>query len=355
MTSHNQHPLFRRATQAGFTLVEIMVGLAIGMLATLIIMQVFSVFETQKRTTTGSADAQTSGSIALFSIERDLQSAGYPLMPPTLTSSSLQCTALFVNSVAASSVGLSPVLITDGGTDSDTLNIRYGDSPLGGIPSQIKAISGTVATIDNSLGCRVNDTTLITNGATCAMSTAISITSTVPATVTLQHNTSAATNAYLACLGTWHEVTFRVNAGNLERRDLAVAGGNFEPIVAGIVNIQAQYGISAAANSNTVTSWVDATGGTWAVPAITDRNRIKAIRIAVVARNAKREATAVTTATCPTTTPTGLCAWEDSASSPAPTANLSGTDVGADWPNYRYRVFETIIPLRNVIWSKGKL
>ena len=361
MTSHNQYRLFGRPAQAGFSLVEIMVGLVIGMLATLVIMQVFSVFETQKRTTTGSADAQTNGTIALFNIERELQDAGYPLMP--LTTSSLQCTSLTVNGTAASSVaGLSPVVITDGGTGSDTLTIHYGDTALGGIPSKIKIMAGSVATIDSNFGCNGGDITLVTNGSACAMSSipasGVSAASTVPSTVTLNDTTSAAAGAYLACVGQkWHEVIFKANTttGNLEREDLSDAAPAFVPVVPGIVNIQAQYGISATANSNTVTSWVDATGGTWAAPAVADRNRIKAIRIAVVARNAKRDPAVVTTATCPSGAPTGLCAWVGSASSPAPTANLSGTDVGADWPHYRYRVFETVVPLRNVIWSKGKL
>ena len=62
-----------RLRQAGFTLVEIMVGMVIGMLATIVILQVLSVFETQKRTTTGTADAQTNGSIALYNISREMQ------------------------------------------------------------------------------------------------------------------------------------------------------------------------------------------------------------------------------------------------------------------------------------------
>jgi type IV pilus assembly protein PilW len=353
MTSHTQNPLFRRASQAGFTLVEIMVGLAIGMLTTLIILQVFSVFETQKRSTTGTADAQTNGTIALFSIERELQNAGYPLM--ALTTSPLQCTTLTLDGGAVSSVRISPVSIADGGTGSDTLTIRYGDSSKGGISSQITAMVGSVATLDNNFGCAPYDRTIITNGTTCAMSIASAVTaaSTVPAQVTLNDTTAAANGAYLACLGTWHEVTFAVNTnGDLVRSDLATATSAVA--APGIVNLQAQYGISASANSNQVTSWVDATGGTWATPAVADRNRIKAVRVSVVARNAKREGATVTAANCPTTgTATGLCAWVGSASSPAPTAVLSSAN--ADWAHYRYRVFDTIIPLRNVIWSKGKL
>jgi len=46
----------RRA--AGFSLVELMIGLVIGMVAIVVMMQVFSVSEGYKRTTTGGDDAQ---------------------------------------------------------------------------------------------------------------------------------------------------------------------------------------------------------------------------------------------------------------------------------------------------------
>ena len=154
--------------------------------------------------------------------------------------------------------------------------------------------------------------------------------------------------------------------GNLDRdREGSTAWlSGTTPSVVGIVNLQAQYGISAAANSNQVTQWVDASGGTWAAACtVANRNRIKAIRIAVVARNAKMEPSVVTAACSSTTAaaPTGLCAWDGTrASHPvvapllaAPAIDLSPGD--ANWARYRYRVFETIIPLRNVIWSKDTL
>lgn len=350
MKSGNQRSSFR---QAGFTLVEIMVGLAIGMLATLVIMQVLSVFEAQKRVTTGTADAQTNGSIALYNIGRELQMAGYPLMP--VTDSPLECTTLTFG--ATGIAGISPVTITDGVaasgiSASDTITIRYGNSPMGGVPTQITAMGAPTANdavVDNNLGCQVNDIAIITNGVICAMTsvTALSTASAIPPTITLQNNTAAIAGANLACLGTWNEVIYAVNNGNLERNGI--------PTVAGIVNLQAQYGVSATANSNQVTQWVDAAGGTWAAPAVADRNRIKAVRIAVVARTAKMEAAAVTAACSSTTAaaPTGMCAWAGSASSPAPTVNLSSGDP--NWLRYRYRVFETIIPLRNMIWSKDTL
>lgn len=331
----------RSFRQTGFTLVEIMVGLAIGMLATLVIMQVFSVFETQKRTTTGTADAQTNGGIALYNIGRELQVAGYPLMPAD--DSPLECTTLTFG--ATGITGISPVTITDGA--SDTITLRYGSSASGGIPTAITAMgapNANDATVDNNFGCQVGDITLIANGTTCAMSSATAVTGTT--TVTLADTTAAISGANLSCLGTWNEIAYAATGGELTR--------NGTPTVAGVVNLQAQYGISATAASNQITAWVDATGGTWAAPSVADRNRIKAVRIAVVARNAKMEP-GIVTAACSSTTaaaPTGLCAWEGSAASPAPAIDLS---ADANWQRYRYRVFETIVPLRNIIWSKDTL
>ncbi|HVK95151.1 MAG TPA: prepilin-type N-terminal cleavage/methylation domain-containing protein, partial [Noviherbaspirillum sp.] len=62
--------------RTGFSLIEIMVGLAMGMVSMVVIMQVFSVFEGGKRTTTGGADAQSNGAISLYMIERDVRMAG---------------------------------------------------------------------------------------------------------------------------------------------------------------------------------------------------------------------------------------------------------------------------------------
>jgi type IV pilus assembly protein PilW len=332
------------APQSGFTLIEIMVGMVIGLLATIVIMQVFSVFEAQKRTTTGTADAQTNGSIALFDITRDLQIAGYPFMP--VENSAFECSTVTIDGTAGSNhSSLSPVTITNG--TSDTVTIRYGDTANGGAPSTITALVGNDVTVGSNLGCTPGGRTLVINGTACAFSiaSAVSASSAPPATVTLANTNIAAVDANLSCLGNWNTIIYAVNNGNLERNGL--------PAIPEVVNIQAQYGVSDTPTSNQVTAWVDPTG-TWLNPTIGDRNRIKAVRIAVVSRNAKMEPTNVTAA-CSSTTgaaPSGLCAWEGTAASPAPTIFL-GAD--ANWMRYRYRVFDTIIPLRNIIWARGTL
>lgn len=329
--------------QAGFSLMEILVGLVIGLLATMVIMQVFAVFEGQKRSTTGSADAQTNGSIALYAVARDAHMAGYSLMP--VADSPFKCTTLTFGTTGIT--GISPVTITDG--VSDTIIIRYGNSPSGGIPTTIDSMgvpSANDATVVSNFACHANDIAFITNGTTCAMTRVNAVAG--AKTVTLAETAATAIGANLACLGpSWNEIAYDVNNGTMER------SGN--PSVAGVVNLQAQYGVAAAGllNSdpdfNTVVQWVDATG-TWAAPTIADRNRIKAIRVAVVARNSQMEKENVTEACSSTSsaTPTGLCAWAGSGTSPAPTIDLT---ADADWQRYRYRVYETIIPLRNMIWA----
>lgn len=357
--------------QAGFSLVEMMVALVIGLLTTLVIMQVFSVFEGQKRATTGTADAQTNGSVALYTIGRDLQMAGYGLLP--VTNSPIECSppptidsGAYTNPISTTGVrvnlDLSPVVITDGGAAgaSDSIGIVYGTNPMGGTPSLISAVVGTTVTVDNNLGCQVCDIALVISGNACTATTVIGPTAaaaTCPAipppafsttnTLDLQDVAGITAGADLACLGSWNRIAYRVNNGNLEV--------NGVPTLTDIVNIQAQYGISVTANSNQISQWVDATGGVWgAALTVADRNRIKAVRLAVVARNGLWERDIVSTA-CSSRIdprPTGLCAWEGSAASPAPPIDLSNDP---DWQHYRYRVFETIIPLRNMIWARETL
>ena len=368
-------PQYSFHKQAGFSLIEILVGLVIGLLATLVIMQVFSVFEGQKRTTTGSADAQTNGSIAIYSIEQELKMAGFGLLP-TASDTPLSCTTM--NYGATGMTSMSPVVITDGGGAagaSDSITIHYGTSSSGGVPSQITGVGVTGAndvTLGNNMGCQVGDIAMVVNGNTCNFTNVIAPAA-APDTVTigLQDPTivpANPTNYNLACIGSWITSIYRVNpnydptvAANsqayMERATATAPASSAlvsSPVVSDIVNIQAQYGVSAAASSNQVAQWVDAAGATWAAPTVADRNRIKAIHIAVVARSGLYEKAAVTN-TCTTTKGTvnkGPCAWDDSSVDPAPKIDLSNDP---NWQHYRYRVFETIVPLRNVIWAKSTL
>jgi type IV pilus assembly protein PilW len=392
----NQHPHFY---QAGFSLVEIMVGLVIGLLATLVVLQVFSVFEGQKRTTTGTADAQTNGNVALYTMKRDVQLAGYGLLP--ITNSPLECTAPNIDPATGPTppiTSLSPVTITDGGTGagaSDTITIHYGTSDTGGSFSQIGAQIGTaganIASVADYLGCKVNDIAIVINGTgagSCSLTkvTALSAANFQDITLTPFIPNPSNNLAFLACLGTWKEIQYSINPNYdptvpsnsqayLQRKETSFPTpplpGNppAVPSVGDIVNIQAQYGIADVANKNTpdtnkIVQWVNAVdglpSGNWG-PGLTSANRnlIKAVRIAIVARNGLLEKDIVTQAcsSLSSDAPNGVCAWAGSSAGTNPPSDAPAIDLSNDpnWQHYRYRVFETIIPLRNVIWSGGTL
>lgn len=130
-------------------------------------------------------------------------------------------------------------------------------------------------------------------------------------------------------------------------------GAGVDAIAMDVVLMQAQYGVSATAASDVVTQWVEPTGATWGgTPAAPDVVRIKAIRVTLVARAREAEVALVS---APCTNPSGVanvgpCSFQDAA---APVIDLSATTVaaGKTWRNYRYRVHQAVIPLRNVIWS----
>jgi len=338
--------------QTGFSLVELMVALVIGLLATLVIMQVFSAFEGQKRSTSGTADAQTNGSIALMNIQRNVQMAGYglPLPNSDLQSNALRCNALpnFTDPVTANITNIFPIQVQDGGGSnaSDTITVRYSTTARGAIPVEIidpiNAAAGTGLVADSNMGCVTDDIAVIINNTTCAMTkvadadgsgnTPVNIS--LYAAVTPSAGTAPlVAGAKIACMGNWQNYTFQVVNDELQL--------NGQPIVSEVVNMQVQYGVSAAAGSNDVTAWVNATGGTWGNPIVASRNRIKAIRVAVVLRNGLLEKANVTNA--------ALTAWTPLNGSAAPVIDLTGIP---NWQQYRYRVFETIIPLRNMLWSK---
>jgi type IV pilus assembly protein PilW len=54
-----------------------MVAMVIGMIGIIIMMQVFASAEGQKRTTTGTGDAQSNGAMAIYTLQRDIREAGY--------------------------------------------------------------------------------------------------------------------------------------------------------------------------------------------------------------------------------------------------------------------------------------
>jgi len=341
----------KRAT--GFSLVEIMVGLVIGLLTILVIMQLFAGFEGQKRTTTSGADAQENGQIALLTMERDIRMAGYGIA----NSAALGCLInSSYNGVTQAARPLIPVQITDGGVGPDRVRVLYSTSSRGAIASTITVDhppQSSVIFVNSTLGMAVKDLVIAFEpGKDCTLMQVTLVDNGLPK---LHHQSTSPWNppggqnifpkpdgyakgALLFNFGSLVDRTYRVDVNkSLEAFDFSTQAT--EILADNVVNIQARYGV-APVGSQSVNEWVDATG-VWANPSPTDIKRIKAVRIAVVARSSLREkpgenGVCHTTSVAPVSWPGG------------PAVDLTDDP---DWQCYRYKVYETIVPLRNILWA----
>lgn len=353
----------RNRFYCGFGLVEVMVALAIGMIATVIMLQTLAVSESQKRTTTGAADAQNNGAISLISMERDIRMAGWGLQGSVFVG----CTEFYTykdgaaiddNTTPGSSL-VSVLEISDGGTGPDTITIRHFDNPasqdfrfsIARIASAQTAPADPFV-VNNTLGCStVGDLIVVSNGKQCTLAQVSAVDTT---TKKISHDANAAYpyNAPSDDMAGWpkHDGTSAIECfPSFYIREYAVDTAHFRLqrtengstgyVSSGIMDVQAEYGIDNAAGG---TDWVPATGD-WENPDIDHIRQIKAARIAVLARSETFEKPVAGSTTCDTTDSlVGMSTW----------ATFDPAGFPSDWKCYRYKAYEINMPLRNVIWSR---
>ncbi len=355
----------RRGRSRGVSLVELLVAAAIGIIASLAIFQVFAVFEGQKRTTASGGEAQTSGTLALFTVERELRQAGYGINNLEFLGCKIQ--GRDAESGSNFTLELIPVKITQGAAGApDTIIVMYGSGELvpnpAGITQSMPSASSDYK-VSNRYGFQEGDIVIAAEaGKDCTLAQVSNVpggsdelvhnpgTYTDPTTGTqkdIRYNPSAfppgsgitySTNAKLFNLGSLPANNiYSVQNGQLLQQLMlfgAVPPGG-TPLYDNIVQLQAQYGKDA--NNDGVVDVFDeitpATTAQWA--------QVLAVRIAVVARSGLYEKEVVSPAT--------IRMWEDSAA--APTTVGPVWTLTADDRHYRYKLFQTVVPLRNLIWK----
>lgn len=355
----------------GFTLIELMVAMVLGLMTTVIIAEVMLKSEGNRRTTTEGSDAQLNGALALYALQRDIQMAGYGIIS---TNSVLGCEVRGkYGSNAAFSFTLAPVLITASGNAavSDTITVlRSGDSGYA-IPIFMTAAHNNTDPaffVQTTLGIAQNDIMLampLTPSAT-SWCTIFTVNGSVGNVVT------PTTIPVVAGTGTWNPSTSNMpvsypNGGmltkitNMVYRKYAVTGNDLVATdltndtdtpssnTAGtqVILMKAYYGKDKTGDG-TVDAYETTTPATNA-----EWKQVKTIRIAVVARSAQRETTPVTTAD-----PVWDVGNIDTAGSSAcgtrkcVTLKISpSTGTDTEWQHYRYKVFDTVVPLRNMLWT----
>jgi type IV pilus assembly protein PilW len=362
------------------SLIELMVGMALGILVALVITDVWGVFESQKQRTVSGSAAQESGLLALTELEQDLRSAGAGLTDSAAfdcshTYSYYESDGSAVSPIPAYTGAMAtvPVQITDGGSDSDTLTTKRGSDFLGALPAnltQTMPSSSSELNLSSVVGFADGDIVLAVDSAS-GNCTVMLVTQVQGAALKLQHNpggtttynpTTAfqssngwpayATGARIFKVGQMVSHAYSVNASHqLTLTDYSTPGATTTSVLAAdIVRLKAQYGI-ANAGSQDVNAWVNASAASgWNTLDGAKVKRIKAIRLVIVARSSKLEASNVT-GSCTNVSGAvnnGPCAWQDSAADPAPVIDLS---ADPNWQKYRYRVYQSIIAMRNVIWA----
>lgn len=404
----------KRDAQAGLSLVELMVALAIGLVTALAISQSMNLFESQKRTTSMGADAQSNAAVALYYLERDARVAGYGMAnsldlltkcamngikgynstrsPSEFTYAPSTFVPFVINPVKADGTAVYPA----GDTRTDIVQINSSGS-FGMVVDGVAIGTAQGANIKlndaaDRAGFRLGDMGLVLPGAgdptaPCVM---VEVTN-LPAShqcgdkqknnndLVIVSSTNSFDNAYQDCAKTpslWNKPSSNLNSltditasdydggklyslGNpqdMVSRVYAVRNRRLTscnplvadcedstkvadatvwvPLAEDIVTLRAQYGRDTTATADGQVDTWDQTTPTVA----TDWKRILAVRLAVASRSQQYEKTAVTTATSPALQSLFFGALD-----------LSHL---ADWQHYRYKIIETTVPLRNVIWGQ---
>jgi type IV pilus assembly protein PilW len=370
---------------AGMSLMEILIAMAIGLIGIVVITQTYLVNENYKRSTASAGGAQTNGALALYTLERDARMSGWGIAWTTV----LGCGGLrwyYEGQGYSTPLGgplpailPAPVVITDGGAGPDTLTVFYGSGAERVIPATLLATMGSpgdVLQVDNPQGFSADpgDLALLVQGGTCGMVQVTDV-----AAGQLQHVAgpnapyNPAGGGALPAFGATSQVfnlgrpvvnSYSINNNSLQVASLFTANSStvvpaYTPnpvtIIDNIVDLQVEYGKDNGLDNGTVENAVFTPNND-----IVDRydnvlpanavewQQVLSLRIGILARSEHYVKPDAPGGPCTATVATPT--WGGGQAFPA-LGDL--TNVANPARCYGYRVFETVVPLRNMIWRQG--
>lgn len=362
-------PSPRQRAARGFSLIEVMLGILLGMFAVIAVLKVFSQSDTAQRIGNSSGEAQVNATVALDMLSREIRQAGQ-----SLNSLKLLGCALSIGTTSQTFV-VAPVVINDttvvpaGDANTDTLLVmsgNYGGSPEGDtITTGSNSISVTTANAFAAGDYLVQGATSATAlaGTECTLNLQ-KVSSVSGNTVNLtkvgsgsSSDTSAAYNlgaglsihAYAVRKGNLTMCDYMVNDCSTGTDDATV----WVPVASQVVSLRAQYGkadAGTALDTRTLSSTApydqstpSGSSSSTAQYLYCQWAHVMALRLAVVGRGASKQRPTTSGSTTVYATPSSPT-WDGSDDLAIDLSKLT------DWQDYRYRVMQATVPLRNMLW-----
>jgi type IV pilus assembly protein PilW len=383
------------ARQRGMSIVELMVGMMIALIGVVVMFQVFAVNEGVRRSTTAGSDEQTSGLLSLLLLERELRVAGYGINDSTL----LGCKMKMYDAMRTPNIQdftLAPARVEKNTDDQpDKIHVIYGGvTRTAGASPIFEPMDSTTApiTLPWRYGFVPSDLIAVGEAGSC---TVREVTST-PGSKDLAFGVGPYTNGYsnqsqsprfndpagtpvaygmaamIANLGpnpVRNEITVQVGQANpADNHKLVVTNllgqlASPNPVGEQIVHLKAEYGIDDGVSNGTVSraSYLpdDNVIDKFTVTEPTDAqgwSRVRAVRVALVSRSLTPEKPLSGTACDATadysTATTYPVRWARGPDAPDGRPIDLRHPGNPDWRCYKYRVYETTIPLRNMLWRQ---
>lgn len=395
--------------QKGMTLIELMVAMVIGLGITLAISSVLIASENHKRTTTSTNDAQQTGSFSYYALDKALRGAGSSIAGsafPTdvgVMGCHLYAGAIFPRAGAfpdpfaaflagaTSTLKVAPVLIGQNQSKdgvSDVIMVMSGSGSAGGVSRQITGGgNANAATLDNTVGFASGDLLLVSQSgvADCLMEQVDTVAPptvnlagiyyTATGGVTSMAALAGSTSSYVTPIGNAaaNNVQFMLFGVDDNRtlysydllQNLKLVGGaasdSAQAIADGVVQMNALYGLDTDGDGiqDTWAAPGAPTDLTWDINTVmnspTKLKQVVSVRVALVVRgeyyDTKRDNFGVPIPVSPPTLTifgglkNGL---NGGGVSLQRTINLALADR-----QFRYRVFEFTVPLRNMLLLAG--
>ena len=402
-----------RVRTFGFSLVELMVAIVIGMLSMLVVLQVFTTFEEQKRVSTGGSESLEHGAIALNMLASRLGQAGFGVVVPNLLDCLVRASAEPEGAVGADSnftFRLRPAFIDQGaGGAPDQVSIVFGSSPILGGVDLITSHDGSESDFEvtDTYGFAPRGKFIVSQPYSgsgvrrdCSLREATQV-SAAPAVIkhasryeyndgrqplkSKNNRQGGSQQAYLRGakiynFGNPSTSIFTVRDGHLLMGSPTAGPADWAVLLDNVISLQAVYGFDTRAeavrNDSLVVdtfseTFIDADGDGVTINSpggdADDWLRLGALRVGIVVRTSQAEmppsrdpdqCTATTQATIEFP-----WAYRDvgGAEKTALTVNVSREyDINgaertrADWRCYRYKAFDTVVALRNIKWNLPK-